>query len=49
MTTADQWTWNRAIEQAHERLAARGIKRLPQPIHAFRDLGEIEYIENLGR
>lgn len=48
MAVGDQWTWNKAIEQAHERLEARGIKRLPQPIHAYRDLGEIERIENLG-
>lgn len=43
-----QYTWRRSVEQAHERLVARGLKRFPEPVHAYDDLGEIENITELG-
>ena len=46
--SSDQWTWRRSLERAYERLEAKGIKRLPQPIYEYRDLGEIERVEQLG-
>ena len=43
-----EWTWKRSVEQAQQRLAARGLARLPQPIYQYQDLGEIESIESLN-
>ena len=47
-TVAQDWTWKRSVEQAQQRLAAKGLTRLPQPVYQYQDLGEIESIERLN-
>ena len=48
MTTEGQWAWGRAVAQAKERLAAKGIRPLPKPRHEYEDLGETIDIEELS-
>lgn len=43
-----QWTWNSAIEKAHQRMADKGLSKLKTPSHPFRDLGSIENIESVN-
>lgn len=42
------WTWHESAIQAKRRLAERGFGKTPPPAHRYRDLGEIEAIEQLG-
>ena len=45
---SSEWTWKKALDQAEARLKSRGIERLAQPEHEYKDLGTIEDIADVG-